>query len=370
MGQDKGEDQRSDEAANEGGAPSAKTDSSVEAWLIWNEGSDRHHPPGDHAERPGRLAGVRRGVDAAESRGLRFRSLPSRAVDDATLQRGHSAGHLERVAAACRHSQALDEDTYTTPASEAVARTAVGAAVDLCEAVLGESGPRVGFAAVRPPGHHAERDRPMGFCLYSNVALAALEMQARGLAKRIAVVDWDVHHGNGTENVLWDRDDLLFISLHQHPLYPGTGAMVDVGEGPGTGWSLNLPVPAGTGDGDFVMLFDEIVVPLLARVDPDLVIVSAGYDAHSRDPLAALKLTGAGFGWMTQRLISLQRPIAAVLEGGYDLIGLEEGVAATLDAFAGRYPDGEVPLPSPSVDRLADRARSVLRPAWGDLEAP
>ncbi|MBZ0112284.1 MAG: histone deacetylase, partial [Thermoanaerobaculia bacterium] len=275
-----------------------------------------------------------------------------------------------RVAAACRLAEPLDEDTYTTPASEAVARTAVGAAVDLCEAVLGDSGPQVGFAAVRPPGHHAERGRAMGFCLYSNVALAALEMQARGRARRIAIVDWDVHHGNGTENVLWDRDDLLFVSLHQSPLYPGTGATVDVGEGPGAGWTLNLPMPAGTGDGDFVTLFDEIVIPLLTRVDPDLVIVSAGYDAHCRDPLAGLELTGAGFGWMTQRLRSLQRPVAAVLEGGYDLVGLEEGVAATLDAFAGLYPDGEIPMPSPSAGKLVDRARGVLRPFWGDLEAP
>jgi acetoin utilization deacetylase AcuC-like enzyme len=273
------------------------------------------------------------------------------------------------VAAACRRSLALDEDTYTTPASDEVARIAVGAAVDLCEAVLGDSGPRVGFAAVRPPGHHAERDRAMGFCLYSNVALAALEMQARGLASRIAIVDWDVHHGNGTENVLWDRDGLLFVSLHQHPLYPGTGAMVDVGEGRGAGWNLNLPVPAGTGDGDFVVLFDEVIVPLLSRMDPDLVIVSAGYDAHHRDPLAGLQLTGAGFGWLTQRLLSLQRPVAAVLEGGYDLVGLEEGVAATLDAFGGLYPAAEIPAPSPSVGRIVTRAHSILRPVWGDIEA-
>ena len=339
-----------------------------EVWWVSDDRFAEHRMVGQHAERPERLLAVQNGLEAATASGLSIRSLPGRRVGDGTLLRGHTREHLQRVSAAVARSSSLDADTYTCSESEGVARQAVAAAVDLCAAVLGESGPNVGFAAVRPPGHHAERDRAMGFCLFSNAALAALEVRARGLAQRVAIVDWDVHHGNGTENVLWDEEDCLFISLHQHPLYPGTGAMNDLGGEGALGWNVNLPLASGSGDGDVVLLFDRVVVPLLERADPDLIIISAGFDAHRRDPLASLELSGSGFGWMTQRLRSLNRPIAALLEGGYDLVGLAEGVAATLNGLVDRFPEGAVPLGVvPETERVSERAIRLLAPYWPQL---
>ncbi len=337
-----------------------------EVWLVEEDRFLAHAPPGEHAERPGRYPAVQRGLSAAGDL-VEYRRLASHVATDEELLLGHTEEHLERVTAAVAANAFLDEDTYTCDTSEEVARLAVGASIDLCAAVLERGSPEVGFAAVRPPGHHAERSRAMGFCLFSNVALAALEMRRRGLVERVAVVDWDVHHGNGTEHVLWEEPDLFFLSLHQHPLYPGTGALGDTGSGEGEGWNLNLPLPSGARDADVIELFDRVVVPVLHRVDPDLVIISAGYDAHVRDPLASLALTGVGFGLMTQRLRSLEVPCAAILEGGYDLQGLAEGVTATVRGLAGSFPAEVEATAARWVDELVGAARSQFESHWGPL---
>jgi acetoin utilization deacetylase AcuC-like enzyme len=343
------------------------TPPSAATWLVFDPCFREHEAPLGHPERPERLTAVRQGIDTAAASGLALRDVPVRLATDEILRRGHTPGHLQAVARACAGGDDLDGDTYTTPASDRIARYAVGSAIALCEAVLGNEGPTTGFAAVRPPGHHAEAERAMGFCLYSNAALVALDLKARGLAERVAIVDWDVHHGNGTQEVLWALPDLLYVSLHQSPLYPGTGALDELGAGEGAGWTVNLPLPAFTGDGDVVALFERIIVPVLAAAEPDLILISAGFDAHRLDPLASLQLTGDGFGWMTQRLMALGRPVAAVLEGGYHPTGLAEGVAATLNGFAGRFPAAEPPAGGRTAETVGDRLVPLLAPYWPSL---
>jgi acetoin utilization deacetylase AcuC-like enzyme len=342
-------------------------DPSPSTWLVWDERFREHEAPLGHPERAERLTAVRRGIDAAAERGLHLRDVPARTTSDAVLALGHTPEHVDLVARASAAGLHLDGDTYTSRASDATARLAVGSAIALCEAVLGAQGPTTGFAAVRPPGHHAERDSAMGFCPYANVALAALDLKARGLVDRVAIVDWDVHHGNGTQALLWERADLLYVSMHQYPLYPGTGALDDLGAGDGEGWTVNLPVPAFTGDGDAVALFERVVVPVLEAANPDLIVISAGFDAHRLDPLASLQLSGDGYGWLTERLLRLGRPVAAVLEGGYHPVGLAEGVGAMLNGFAGRFPEGDPPPGGRVAQLLGDALVERLSPHWPSL---
>ena len=192
-----------------------------------------------------------------------------------------------------------------------------------------------GLALVRPPGHHAEINRAMGFCLFNNVAVAAAHLRRQDGIERVAIVDWDVHHGNGTQDVFYSDPRVLFVSLHQHPLYPGTGMVIETGAGEGDGYTVNVPLPAGKGDADYVRAFEQIVAPATREFDPDFVLVSAGFDTDGRDPLGGMNMTAAGFAALTRILMDVARDrcggrLAAVLEGGYSLEALEEGVGAVL----------------------------------------
>jgi len=275
----------------------------------------------------------------------------------------HPRGYVEGLRRlAGRGGGALDPDTVMSAGSFGAALHAAGGACAMVEALLaGEAS--VGFSGLRPPGHHAEPSLAMGFCLFNSVAVAARHaLDALG-AERVLVLDWDVHHGNGTNDIFHASPEVLFASIHQSPLYPGTGPLTDVGSGPGEGFTLNLPVPPGSREGSWLALLEHVVLPAARAHRPDLVLVSAGFDAHRADPLAACRLETGSFGAMAAHVRGLGEelgvPVGAVLEGGYDLDALAASVVATLEGLTG----GSVPA-SVEPDAITARASAHLRRWW------
>jgi acetoin utilization deacetylase AcuC-like enzyme len=261
---------------------------------------------------------------------------------------------------AARGGGMIDADTVVSAGSYTAALHAAGGAVALVDQLLDGSAP-TGFSAHRPPGHHAEAARAMGFCLFNNIAVAARHaLDAHGL-ERVMIVDWDVHHGNGTDDIFHEDPRVLFLSIHQSPLYPGTGAAADVGSGPGRGATVNLPVGPGTGDDVYRSLIDHVAVPLARRFAPQLLLISAGFDAHAEDPLADCVVTDEGFAAMAGSLrdaaAGLGIPVGGVLEGGYDLPALARSVAATLEALGGHpgVPAGDAPAVSAEARHALNR---------------
>ena len=229
-------------------------------------------------------------------------------------------------------------DTVISPGSYDAAMLAAGAATAAVDAVM--EGARAAFALVRPPGHHARYNSAMGFCLFNNMAVAAQHAVKKYGLERVMIVDWDVHHGNGTQDYFYERDDVLFFSSHRYPFYPGTGAANETGRGKGEGYTVNVPLPAGTGDGRYKEVFDDVVAPLARRYRPQLILVSAGYDAHLADPLGGMAVSVAGFSEMARTVRSLadeiaecEGRVAAVLEGGYNVEALAASVMATIGAM-------------------------------------
>jgi acetoin utilization deacetylase AcuC-like enzyme len=320
-----------------------------------------HRSRGYHPERPERLAAARRGMDQVAREGAALRPLSPRDATRDELLRAHDGAYLDVLDRLSGHETALDADTYVAPVSVAAAKRASGGALALVDALLAPGADvRQGVALLRPPGHHATRDQGMGFCLVNNVAVAAAGAVARGLP-RVAIVDWDVHHGNGTQDIFWTDGRVLFISLHEAPLYPGTGATREIGEGAGLGFTINVPMPPGADDAVYRLAFEEVVLPALARFAPELVLVSAGFDAHARDPLASMQVTERGFGWMGRALrgaaeATASGRIGVVLEGGYDLAAIEASMAATLRGVLG-WPVPEVEGP------VGDDHRSAIEAA-------
>jgi acetoin utilization deacetylase AcuC-like enzyme len=253
----------------------------------------------------------------------------------------------------------LAPDTYTSPDSADVALLAAGAAIGGVEAIVQSRATRV-LALVRPPGHHAERDRPMGFCLYNNIAAAAAHALNLGM-ERVVVMDYDVHHGNGTQWIFYEDPRVLYVSTHQFPFYPGTGAAEDVGRGQGAGFTLNVPLEAGSTDGDYAEVFSALVIPVIDQFRPELLLISAGYDAHERDPLAHMRLSTHGCAGLTKALCDAadrhcHGRVVAVTEGGYDLIALKaclESSIAVLDGW-------ELPSPAEPPRAATSRSRSAI----------
>ncbi|HYQ16888.1 MAG TPA: histone deacetylase [Polyangiaceae bacterium] len=305
-----------------------------------------HVAPPDHPECGERLLAVRAGLaraTAALGGGHTYTKLQLGDASDEQLARVHTQAHIEQLGHLAGRSGFLESDTYLSPGSVGAARRAAGAAVALVDA-LHEGQGRVGFALPRPPGHHALADRAMGFCLFNNVAVAAAHARARG-RERVLVLDWDVHHGNGTEAIFYDDPSVLFVSLHQYPNYPGTGADVDVGSSDGVGRNVNLPLPPGGGDALYAAAFERVVLPIIEQFAPDFALVSCGFDAHVRDPLAKMQLSSSVYGSLTSSLLSglpASCPLGLVLEGGYDLQALTESSEAVAKALFGQAPS--VPL--------------------------
>ena len=291
-----------------------------------------------HPERPDRLRAVRQRLEASQLlQELDVRE--PRAALAAELERLHSPQHVARVRAACaRAPAALDGDTTVSERSFDAALRAAGGVLEACERVVAGAWQNA-FCAVRPPGHHAERERAMGFCLFNNVALAAAALRASGI-ERVAILDWDVHHGNGTQH-LFERDpSVYYASLHQWPLYPGTGAADERGVGAGEGATLNCPQPPGSGDAEWLDALEQEILPELERFRPEFVLVSAGFDAHRLDPLSGTSLTEAGYRRMSARMLELARAhaggrLVSVLEGGYHLSALAACVETHLGELVG-----------------------------------
>jgi acetoin utilization deacetylase AcuC-like enzyme len=288
---------------------------------------ERHDPGSGHPERPERYAAVARAVAASGAEVVEASAAPRDA-----LERVHDADYLaaiERLAAS--GGGHLDPDTAVNEVSFQAAELASGAALAAVEDVLGGSLDRV-FCGGRPPGHHAERVRAMGFCLVNHAAVAAARAAAEADV-RVAVLDWDAHHGNGTQAIFYDDPSVLYVSLHQWPFYPGTGAAGERGAGAGEGATVNIPLPAGTSEQAYLEAFDQVAVPALEAFAPDLLVVSAGFDAHRDDPLCSLGLTAGAFARMAQSVAHIGAGQVFVLEGGYDLDALEESTLAVLTAF-------------------------------------
>jgi acetoin utilization deacetylase AcuC-like enzyme len=318
-----------------------------------------------HPERPDRLRVLLDHLDGA--RGLV--RLGARPASEEELALVHPPAHVERVAATAGQRRVIfDPDTSTSAESYEAARLAAGSVLVACEAALaGEI--RTAFVPVRPPGHHAERNRAMGFCLFNNVAIAAAWLRTHGL-RRVAIVDWDLHHGNGTQHVFEDDPDVLYVSTHQWPFYPGTGAAEEVGVDAGAGRTVNLPFPAGFGDAEYVRAFQEIVVPIVRQFAPELVLVSAGFDCDHRDPLGSMAVTPAGFAAMARACVELADEsaggrVVAVLEGGYDLAAIVEGTDATLGAMRGSATTPALATGDPRhAERALARVRAAQSPYW------
>ena len=285
-----------------------------------------HMTPVGHPERPERGETLTKVAEAYRARGGDV--IEPRLATDADLLRVHTQAHVDAIVATRGKATMIDEDTFTSPDSEEVARLAAGAVcVGVDRALDGPAGSR-SLVLVRPPGHHAEADRAMGFCLYSNIAVGAAYARSRGCA-RVAIVDYDVHHGNGTQWIFYEDPTVLFVSSHQFPFYPGTGAPDETGRGAGVGFTLNVPLTIGTKDAEIERLYAAQVVPALRAFKPDLLMISAGFDAHEQDPLGQLRLTTAGFGRLTRMLLDVADEVCdgravIVTEGGYDLQAIED----------------------------------------------
>ena len=324
----------------------------------------QHRAPAGHPERPERAQAIRDALVGAHI-AQRGAHVAIRPATDEELARVHAPGYLERLAKVVPgHTGWLDADTYFSPKSWDAARAAAGSTCELATRVLsGELSHAI--AVVRPPGHHATRDTAMGFCLLNNVAAAAAAARAAGAA-RVAIVDWDVHHGNGTQDIFWDDPDVLYMSVHQFPYYPGTGAPTEVGGTHAIGATINVGLPGGSRDADYAAVFDHVFLPALAKFKPDVLFISAGFDAFEHDPLAGMRVTREGFAAMARRLrraadLWSGGRAVVVLEGGYDLTGLAGGMTAVLDAFTGDTPE-PVPLaPLPAADpSAAQLARAAI----------
>jgi acetoin utilization deacetylase AcuC-like enzyme len=335
--------------------------------------ADHLTPPG-HPERVERCEVMQ--VVASEFRQRGGDVLEPRPATDEEITRVHDVEYLSLLKETSGRAVALDADTYTSPDSYEVARLAAGAAVGAVDHVLDEgirgagARGRRALALVRPPGHHAERNRAMGFCLFNNIAIAAAHARARGL-HRVAIVDYDVHHGNGTQWAFYDDPSVLFVSSHQFPYYPGTGAATETGEGAGKGYTVNLPLAAGATDADFELVYARLALPIVKRFCPELVLISAGFDAYQDDPLGGMRVTAPYFGQLTAALVAAADEccggrVVAISEGGYNLKGLADSLRAVIGALSGERPamDSAPEGPAPRGTVTVQEVQPHLADQW------
>ncbi|MDX2023967.1 MAG: histone deacetylase [Deltaproteobacteria bacterium] len=327
----------------------------------------QHDPGPGHPESVYRLARIDERLQQAPISGVALAT--ARAATDEELLRVHSAAHVEALRALDGQDVAIDADTFLSQGSHGAARAAAGGAVEAVHKVWRREATNA-FVLCRPPGHHAEREQAMGFCVFNNVAVAAEAALAEG-AKRVLILDWDVHHGNGTQHTFEARDDVMFMSAHQYPMYPGTGALTDVGKGAGRGFTVNCAMPPGQTDADYGAVFERLFLPVAEAYAPDMILVSAGFDAHAADPLGGMRVTERGFAAMTTAVMELADRVAhgrvvLLLEGGYNLTALANSVHACTQVLTGArresFPDG-----SERAAPAVAGARQALAFAWPGL---
>ncbi len=323
------------------------------------------HDTGDrHPENPDRLRAIRRGL--AKRHGVEYTDASPAGRDAITAV--HDEGYVDELESFCSDGGGnWDPDTVAGEGTWDAALTSAGLAQWAAEVALGgENGRRTPFAIGRPPGHHAVPDDAMGFCFFNNAAVAVQSVIDDGVADRVAIFDWDVHHGNGTQDIFYDRSDVLYASIHEEGLYPDTGALDETGHGDGEGTTVNLPLAAGAGDADYRYAVDQGIAPAIERFDPDLLIISAGFDAHRHDPISRMRVSSEGYAMLTARIRDLvdrlDAAAAYVLEGGYGLDTLAEGVSMVHETYDGRSPVGvdEDESPDPKTEQLVSELRTAL----------
>lgn len=338
--------------------------------VAYNESHRAHHRAG-HVERPERLDAVMTRLEKNPT-WRKLRRIRAEPASPRDLFLVHHEEHVRRVREASERGHGrLDPDTYVTDASYGVALDAVGCALAVTREVL-DGKARRGFAAVRPPGHHASSSRSMGFCLFSNAAVTARWAQREAGLDRVLIVDFDVHHGNGTQDIFYEDPSVAFMSVHQAPFYPGTGRADERGAGAGEGMTTNVPLPSGSGDAAYERVFRSILRPIARTVDPELIVLSAGYDGHWKDPLGGMRLTTAGFGALVRELVEwadawCDGRLVALMEGGYDADALAFSVAATVEVMHDpeavvRDPIGSAPGKDLDVDDYLRELAAYLAP--------
>jgi acetoin utilization deacetylase AcuC-like enzyme len=328
--------------------------------------SERHVNGMARVEAPKRFPAALAGVEEAERDGVPVERRPCQPAPEAILEAVHAPDYLDRLKRLSAEGGGyLDFDTALNPDSWEAAALASGAAIGAVDSALSGT---AAFAIVRPPGHHAGRNYGMGFCLLNHAAVAAEYARSQGI-DRIAILDWDVHHGNGTQDIFYADGEVLYLSAHQSPFYPGTGDAREVGEGRGSGFTVNVPLPGRSGEDAYAAAFAGVFLPILREFRPALIIISAGYDAHAADPIGGMRLESASFGRFAAELATLSReveaaPPALLLEGGYDLGALTGSVAATIKGVE----EGSAPAWEYRGDaRSVEAARKALAPFWESL---
>ena len=322
------------------------------------------HDTGEHVENAGRLTAIINGLDET---GLRQQLTPVKprpaSLEEISLV--HPKQHISHIQDVARKGGGwLDADTVMSPDSYEVALYAAGGAIVAMEAVM-EGKAKSAFALVRPPGHHATPRRAMGFCLFNNIAIAAEQALARYKLEHILIIDFDVHHGNGTQEIFYERPEVMYVSTHEYPFYPGSGSVEETGRGTARGTTVNIPLPAGCGDSEYIQVFEQIIVPAARRFKPQLILVSAGYDAHWADEIALMQVSVSGFREMVKIIQGLaddlcDSRLVFCLEGGYNLSALAASVKATLDVLLGNAATDN-PLGQPAHGFRAPKIDSLLR---------
>ena len=337
----------------------------VKTGIVADKRYQNHRATASHPERPQRIGILIETLNEYDRQGIV--NIEPRPASDKELLSNHDRTLVDAVkATAGKVAFAFDPDTHTSPQTYETALLAVGGVLALVDAVMGGEVDN-GFALVRPPGHHAESDRAMGFCFFNNVAIAARYLQVKHGLERVLVMDWDVHHGNGTQRSFYDTNSVMYISTHEDGNYPGTGALNEVGSGDGAGFTINIPFPPGFGDAEYIDAFHRVIEPVGRQFNPDFVLISAGFDHHRLDPLGGMMVTKKGIAAMTRSLLGVARDCCegrcvALLEGGYSLTALEESVVTVLDELGGEA-SYDAPVSS-GADAVIEAVQKTHRPYW------